>query len=117
MLIKRMSRAIRFPAGSSVMEYNSSDVSTAVTAAVATDRALVLGAQALADVYGNHYESDYHYSWFEQKVDHDAIVEISISMMGGKGKVRFNVKDEAGADIPTDHGVITVDSYAPAVTG
>ena len=109
-LIKKLFRPIRFPAGSLVQEYNASMVSTGVAAAVDVDRGLLFGAQALAMVYGRHQQSDYFYSWNEEMTDHGNTIEISIAMMAGKSKLRF--KDVTGT--VTDNGVMTVDSYAPA---
>ena len=112
-LIKKMWRPVRFAAGDTVKELDASDVEQDVTAAVATDRAILLGAQAMATVYGAHSKSGYYYNWHEEETDHGNTVETSIAMMGGKAKLRF--KDSDG--VITDHGVITMDSYAPAVTG
>ena len=112
-LIKKIWRPIRFNAGSIVQEVDANGVEQDATAAVATDRAFLLGAQALATVYGKHAKSGYHYSWHEEETDHGNTVETSIAMMGGKSKLRFTSSD----GVSTDNGVITMDSYAPAVTG
>lgn len=109
-LIKKMWRPIRFPAGSTVYELDANDASQAVAANVATDRNLLFGAQALAFVYGLHQESDYYYNWHEEKTDHGNTWETSIATMGGVSKLRFKGSDGE----LTDHGVMTVDSYAPA---
>lgn len=110
-LIKKMNRSIRFPAGSTVVEYDASDVAQNVTAAVATDRCFLLGAQALACAYGAMEGSDYHFSWNEETEDHKNIKEISTASMMGCAKIRFTGSDGA----PTDFGVMTIDCYAPAV--
>lgn len=107
-LLKKMSRGIRFPTGTSVQEYDANGVAQAVPTAVETDRAIILGAQALADVYGRHQRSGYHYNWHEEETDHGNTVEVSIAMMGGKSKLHFEVDGEQ-----TDHGVMTMDTYAP----
>lgn len=112
-LIKRMNRyAIRFDTGSSVVvDSGGTDgrtyTETNQTAAVPTDRAIIVGAQALAKAYGKS-ASDYFYDWSEEKVDHGNAVEIVSSIMGGCSKVRFKVD---GTD--TDFGVAVMDSYAP----
>lgn len=110
--IKRI--AIRFAASESVTVATSADTytETSVTTAVATDRALLLGAQALAKAYGIHGSSDYHYSWHEEMVDHENAVETSVAMMGGCSKARFKVLTQ-GTSKDTDHGVAVCDSYAP----
>lgn len=109
-VVKKMTRCIRFPAGSSVREYaaNGTTINT-VTTAVDCDRALLLGAQALANVYGRHQKSDYYYSWHEEETDHGNTIEFSVAAMGGKSKLKFNDMD----GVPTDWGVIAIDSYAP----
>lgn len=110
-LIKKMRRGVRFPAGTLVAEYASDGTTiNQVAAAVDTDRAIVLGAQALAEVYGRHGKSGEHANWHEEWTDHENELEMSLAFMAGKSKVRF--KDIDGN--MTDHGVITLDTYAPA---
>ena len=112
-LIKRMSRyAIRFNAGDSVVvdtggANGGTYTESTVTAANPTDRAIIVGAQALAKAYGKS-ASDYFYDWSEEKVDHGNSIETVCAAMGGSAKVRFNID---GTD--TDFGVAVVDSYAP----
>ena len=112
-LIKRMNRyAIRFNAGDQVVKdtggaNGKTYTESVIAAAVPTDRAIIVGAQALAKAYGKS-KSDYFYDWSEEEVDHGNAVEIVASLMSGCSKIRFNVD---GAD--TDFGVAVVDSYAP----
>lgn len=110
-LIKPLGRyAIRFAAGDSVLTPASAndDTGTAQTAAVAADRAILVGAQALIKCYGNEGTSDYFYSWNEELTDHKNSVEISLAMMEGSAKTRFTINGTL-----TDHGVAVIDSYAP----
>ncbi|MGZ4968031.1 MAG: phage capsid family protein [Methylobacter sp.] len=110
-LVKPMNRyAIRFAAGDLVNENSSANSESAVAAGVDTDRAIIVGAQALIKAYGNEESSDYHYGWNEELVDHKSAVEVSLSMMEGTSKTRFNINGAL-----TDHGVAVVDSYAPAI--
>lgn len=112
-LIKRMNRyAIRFGAGDNVvtdtggadgMTYTESTVRTAQP----VDRAIIVGAQALAKAYGKS-ASDYFYDWSEKEVDHGNSIETVSAAMCGSAKIRFKID---GAD--TDFGVAVVDSYAP----
>ena len=112
-LIKRMNRyAIRFAAGDSVvtdtggadgLTYTESTVQTAQP----VDRAVIVGAQALAKAYGKS-ASDYFYDWSEKEVDHGNSIETVAASMTGSAKIRFKID---GAD--TDFGVAVVDSYAP----
>lgn len=112
-LIKRMNRyAIRFAAGDFVvtdtggadgLTYTESTVQTAQP----VDRAVIVGAQALAKAYGKS-ASDYFYDWSEKEVDHGNSIETVAASMTGSAKIRFKID---GAD--TDFGVAVVDSYAP----
>lgn len=111
-VIKKIRRAVRFTAGSAVREYQADNVTISnVTTAVDVDRAFLLGAQALACCYGKETSSDYYMSWFEKPEDHDNTVEISGALMQGISKLKFTDQD----GVPTDQGVITIDSYAPTV--
>ena len=112
-LIKRMNRyAIRFAAGDNVvtdtggadgLTYTESTVQTAQPG----DRAIIVGAQAMAKAYGKS-ASDYFYDWSEKEVDHGNSIETVTASMTGSAKIRFKID---GAD--TDFGVAVVDSYAP----
>lgn len=112
-LIKRMNRyAIRFNQGDAVVQdTGGADGKTytesTIAAAVPTDRAIIVGAQALAKAYGKS-KSDYFYDWSEESVDHGNAIEIVTSLMAGCSKIRFKVDGE-----DTDFGVAVVDSYAP----
>jgi hypothetical protein len=113
MLLKRLNRmAIRFNTGDSVVvDTGGADGGTYTegtsTAAQPIDRAIIVGAQALGNVYGRS-NSDYFYDWDEELVDHGNSVEIVAAAMNGCAKIRFKID---GVD--TDHGVAVVDSYAP----
>lgn len=113
MLIKRMNRyAIRFNTGDNVVrDTGGADGGTYTEATVQTtqpvDRAIIVGAQALAKAYGKS-ASDYFYDWSEEEVDHKNSIETVCAAMGGSSKIRFKID---GAD--TDFGVAVVDSYAP----
>lgn len=112
-LIKRMNRyAIRFNAGDSVVrDTGGADGGTYTEATVQTtqpvDRAIIVGAQALAKAYGKS-ASDYFYDWSEEEVDHKNNIEMVCGAMCGSSKIRFKID---GVD--TDFGVAVVDSYAP----
>lgn len=75
----------------------------------AVDRCLLLGAQAVAEVWGQHSKSGTHMAWHEETSDHDNVLEASISAIGGWGKLRF--KDSTG--YTKDHGVAVIDAVAP----
>lgn len=112
-LLKRMNRyAIRFNAGDSVIvDTGGADGGTYTESTVQTaqpvDRAIIVGAQALAKAYGKS-ASDYFYDWSEEPEDHGNSIETVCASMNGSAKIRFKID---GAD--TDFGVAVVDSYAP----
>jgi len=121
-LVKPLKRyAIRHVAGDVVVvDSGGSDGKTytetnqTVTASITVDRALIVGAQALAMVYGRHQSSDYFMDWNEELVDHKNGVEISCATLGGAAKIRCGVRDGAdGSMVDVDHGVAVIDSYAP----
>lgn len=109
-LIKKLNRAIRIPQGKTVKAYDGNGSIVTKTAAVDTDRAVLMGAQALAEAYGNHGKSGYHANWHEEETDHGSRMEISMAFMGGKKKIRFKRQDTGEM---TDHGVMVIDSYSP----
>lgn len=112
-LIKRMNRyAIRFNSGDTVVTDSGGGdgvtyTESNVTAAQPVDRAIIVGAQALAKAYGKS-ASDYFYDWSEESVDHGNSIETVCAAMTGCSKIRFKID---GAD--TDFGVAVLDSYAP----
>ncbi len=108
-IVKPLNRyAIRFPTGTSVNYYSDASTATSANTAVDVDRAIIVGAQALIKAYGRSSNSDYHYDWDEELIDHKNAVEICAGMVGGVAKPRFTVDD-----VLTDHGVAVLDSYAP----
>lgn len=112
-LIKRMNRyAIRFAANTAVTIDTGGADGLTYTESTSTntepvDRAIIVGAQALAKAYGKS-ASDYFYDWSEEEVDHGNSIETVCAAMCGTSKIRFKID---GAD--TDFGVAVIDSYAP----
>lgn len=119
-LIRKCDRAIRFAGGDSVQYCTAAGIKTAAEAAVqvnpalnsgyAVDRALLLGAQAMAHVYGKNQGSETYANWMEHKYNFERNLEVAGEVMCGKAKLRFEIPDEQGNKIPTDHGVIVLDS-------
>lgn len=109
-LVKKQPRPIRFNAGTvvTVCQNVAAATTTTVTAAVKTDRAILLGAQALATAYGATGGSNggYYFSMNEELVDHGNRKEISIAWMNGKAKIRFTGTDGR----VNDHGVMVLDT-------
>ncbi len=119
-LVKKIDRAIRFnPSDSTNVvlvanRYTAAETAQTVNAGLgankAVDRGLLLGAQALATVYGRNQSSDYFYSWKERLYNFERNLEVAGEAMGGKAKVRFSYPDGAGNLEPTDHGVYAFDT-------
>lgn len=120
-LIKKMPRPIRFAPGEVVTVCQNVAAATTTTSTVsaslggaavanyAVDRCLLLGGQALAEVWGQHSKSGTHMSWHEETSDHDNVLEASISAIGGVQKLRFPGSD----GFIRDHGVAVIDCVAP----
>lgn len=108
LLVRKMPRPIRFGAGDDVREMAADGSISTVQANVSMDRALLLGAQALGEVYGSHGESGYHAYYHEEVTDHGNTVETSLAFMGGKKKFKFKGTDGK----LEDHGVMAFDTHA-----
>jgi len=112
-LIKKQRRRIRFAASSTVTvcQNVAAATTTTVTAAVNTERAILLGAQALANAYGHAgTRGSMAFSWNEEETDHKNVREHSIAWMNGKKKIRFTGTDGR----VNDHGVMVLDTYVSA---
>lgn len=106
-LIKKTRRSVRFRTGDAVREYAADGTTlNTVAAPVGFDRALLLGAQALAWAYGSDEQSGYHLAWHEEKTDHGNRVEVSTSVMCGARKLTFDLDN-----VLTDHGVVALDHF------
>jgi len=120
-LIKKMPRAIRFNPGEVVSVCTDTAAATTSTSTIDpalgganvahynVDRCLLLGAQGMAECWGQHSKSGTHMSWHEEESDHGNALEASVSAIGGWSKLRF--KDSTG--YIKDHGIIAVDCVAP----
>jgi len=124
-LVKKVEYSVYWAAnGSSTTKYNASTDTAGEESGTATmptisgwqvERCMLLGAQAVANVYGRNQSSDYYYGWLENKYNFGRAKEIGVEMMNGKGKVRFSPKDATGTPIATDHGVTIIDVAAKAI--
>lgn len=118
-LVKKMSRSIRFLPSTPTQIITSANAATAtetnqavngsLTAGFAVERCLLLGAQGLCNVYGRNAGSDFYYEYMEDLYDFKRKREIAAAFMGGKAKTRFAIPDATGNLIPTDHGVAVLD--------
>jgi len=118
-LVRKTDRAIRFNAGDSVQYCTEAGQATAAESSVTVnslsagfkvDRALLLGAQALAHVYGKNQGSDTYANWMERRYNFERNLEVAGEVMGGKAKLRFSIPNSVGDKIPTDHGVMVLDT-------
>lgn len=122
-LVIKNERAIRFLPSESTKIVTSANAATAtetdqvvnasLTAGYAVERGLLLGAQALGVAYGKTDISGMQYGWKERLFNFDSNLEIMGEKMCGKSKIRFSSDDGTGSKIPTDFGVIAVDSAVP----
>lgn len=121
-LVKKINRSIRFAISESTNiitaanRYTATETTQAVngslTAGFCVERSLLLGAQALANVYGKSQGSDFHADYRERLYNFDRNFEAMGMFMNGKAKVRFGVPDGAGNTEPTDMGVFVIDTAA-----
>lgn len=119
-LVRKMTRTIRFLPGSysniitSANRYTATESAQVVNGSLgsgyAVERALLLGAQAMANVYGRNQGSEYFASYMERRYNFERNLEAAGEVMNGKAKVRFSVPDGAGNNEPTDLGVFVIDS-------
>ena len=119
-LVKKLARPIRFTTGTSAKIITSANAATAtesdqsiagaITSSYAVDRGILFGAQALATVYGKNKSSDYHFSWLERNYNFERNFEVAGDSMAGKSKLRFKYDDGSGTLVPTDHGVMVLDT-------
>lgn len=119
-LVKKVDRAIRFNALDTVTYCTVAGVATAATStttvaalggagAFAVDRLMLLGAQAMAHVYGKNQGSETYAAWHERLYNFQRNTEIAGDVMHGKSKLRFSVPDANNVKTPTDQGVIALD--------
>lgn len=116
-LILKMPKPIRFYAGQPIQycaDITSETESTALVptsfgTTFAVDRALLIGSQALAQAFGKESRSGVPFFWNEELLDHKDKLEVLIGMIAGMSKIRFLV-DQDGVQVPTDNGVIAIDT-------
>lgn len=108
-LIRKQKSIIRFNTGTNVAICTDSADATVSTATAATniERGMLLGAQALANAYGNVAgKGSLPFSWNDEPTDHKNKMEHSIAWMNGKAKIRFKGTDNR----VNDHGVMVLDT-------
>lgn len=97
--------ANRYTATESVQAVNAG-----LTAGYAVERSLLMGAQALANVFGRNQGSDSGFNWLENMYNFKRNLEVGGESMGGLTKLRFTFDDGSGNKEPTDNGVFVIDS-------
>lgn len=125
-LVIKNDRAIRFGISAAYNYVAVADAATATETASAingslgagfvVERGILLGAQALACAFGRTEVSGMQYGWRENLYNFQSNREFMGEVMSGHSKTRFKIDDGTGVKIPTDFGVIAVDSAVPAVT-
>ena len=114
-LIRQAPRPIIFNAGSpvSVSQNNAAATTTTLQPSVKVNRAIVLGAQGIADAWGmagSEKKGGYHFTQVTEDRDYGNDKGHLIAWMNGLAKVRFQMSD----GWVRDHGVMVVDT---AVSG
>lgn len=110
-LIRKMNRTTRFSPGRpvAVSQNNKSATTTQVAPGVHVERALLIGAQAMATAWGmagKKEEGGHHFQLHQEKADRGNSMETIATYMNGKGKICFKNKE----GYMTDHGVFAVDT-------
>ena len=118
-LVKKMQRSIAFLPGTVVKHVSAANALTAtetdvtvnggLTAGFGVERCLLLGAQAVANAYGQVSGSGTHYVWRENAYNFGDNPEYAVRGIDGSAKVRFTYPNASGQQVPTDHGVIAID--------
>lgn len=88
-------------------------VNAALTAGYAVERGLLLGAQALGIAYGKTKISGMQFGWKEHWYNFESNLEVMGEKVCGHMKTRFSTDDGTGTKVPTDFGVIAIDSAVP----
>ena len=122
-LVIKNERAIRFMPGESTKIVSAANAATAIetdqavnaalTSGYAIERGLLLGAQALGVAYGKTSVSGMQFGWKEHWYNFESNLEVMGEKVCGKAKTRFTIDDGSGFKVPTDFGVIAVDSAVP----
>ena len=122
-LVIKNERAIRFMPGESTKIVTAANAATAtetdqivkadLTAGYAVERGLLLGAQALGVAYGKTDVSGIQLGWKEHWYNFESNLEVMGEKVCGKSKIRLAIDDGTGTKVPTDFGVMVVDSAVP----
>lgn len=122
-LVIKNERAIRFLPSETTKIVTAANAATAtetdqavnagLTAGYAVERGLLLGAQALGCAYGKTKISGMQFGWKEHWYNFESNLEVMGEKVCGKSKVRMSIDDGTGTKVPTDFGVIAVDSVVP----
>lgn len=123
LLIKKMEHSIQFASGETGVKYitqanrlteTESSVTVASIAGYKVERAVLLGAQALARAEGTS-NSGVQASIIENTYNAGRSYEYLGEFMGGERKFRFSFKNENGDAEPTDNGVFVIDAVTKVI--
>lgn len=84
-------------------------VNGSLSAGYAVERGILLGAQALAKVFGSSNGTEAGVSWLENPYNFGRNLEIAGDTLYGMAKLRFSFDDGNGNLEPTDNGVFAID--------
>ncbi|SOD42375.1 phage capsid family protein [Nitrosovibrio sp. Nv4] len=122
-LVVKNERAVRFAPSESTKIITSANAATAtetdqtvnasIGAGYGVERGLLLGAQALGIAYGKTKTSGMQFGWKEHWYNFESNLEVMGEKVCGHMKTRFSIDDGTGSKVPTDFGVIAVDSAVP----
>ena len=122
-LVIKNERAVRFMPSETTKIITAANAATAtetdqtvngsLTAGFAVERGLLLGAQALGVAYGKTKVSGMQFGWKEHWYNFESNLEVMGEKVCGKSKIRLAIDDGTGTKVPTDFGVIAVDSAVP----
>ena len=124
LLIKKMEHSILFNASASVQYIASANrltetesaiaVNAAIGATFQVERAILMGAQALARAEGSS-NSGVQAAIIENTYNAGRNYEYFTEFMGGEAKFRFKFANESGDKEPTDNGLYVIDAVTAKV--
>ncbi len=118
-LVMKIHKPIRFYAGDPInwceSKYSTTETTTDLVPAsfagsFAVDRALLIGAQALAVAYGGYKKTSSPYFWSEKMLDHDDKMEFLIGTIQGMSKMQFLLDHGGPTPEYTDMNIMAIDS-------
>ena len=126
-LIIKMPRPIRFYSGNAINHCATASSTTETTTDLvnsnfgttyAVDRAILMGAQGLAEAFGKNMGTGVPFFFEEEEKDFKDKLEVMCGIVDGMSKVRFNINFQGNVGtLPTDFGIIAIDSAVSIPSG